>query len=310
MEELIPDLTHYAQGLGPSTFPLKINVPANARESHSVCFTIVTLEGCTCLIDMNGQGFRVKSYSSQDLNDSTLLLPSVPAELPFSARQQEALSGVVYETIEGLLMALSPGFEEFFGQELSRKLSAISWDRLREQGDIDDADGDWNITQYNVLELGGDSKMFIIKTVNLIKTHILVTLGVSPNANLEAEFENMSDKTVKVRLDFSYNARDFGPGGGRGNVTYFRLETDFLSPGETGRFSDTVDLTSAFTMHATGFHCLLDVVEQLQDGTEVIVIKKENREVLFEDMGSSWHGFYSDSDSEDMGSSRQDSDLE
>ncbi|KAF9348997.1 hypothetical protein BGX26_012649 [Mortierella sp. AD094] len=140
MAELIPDLTHYAQGLGPSTFPLRIDTLVDNNDSHPTRFTIVTLENCSCLIDMDGRGFRVNSYSTPYLHTSTPSSPSVLPESLFNTRQQEALSGMVYETIEALLMALSPRFEEFFGQELSRKLNAISWDRFKWQEDAEDSE--------------------------------------------------------------------------------------------------------------------------------------------------------------------------
>ncbi|KAF8939435.1 hypothetical protein EDD21DRAFT_362230 [Dissophora ornata] len=149
MNDMIPDLTHYAHGLDPSTFPLKTTTQAGQGDSLSIRFTVVTQECYTTEIALDGQGFCVVSFSapnhaappsSTTISDaSSMPLAELP---PLSDRQQEALSGLVYETIEALLMAVSPGFEEFFGQELSRKLGAISWDRFQEQDDASDGSDD------------------------------------------------------------------------------------------------------------------------------------------------------------------------
>ncbi|KAG0321072.1 hypothetical protein BGZ99_004129 [Dissophora globulifera] len=168
---MVPDLTHYAQGLHPATFPVHVTTEQRPSESSlSAQFVVVLKELHRADVVLDGRGFRVVSLSpfapEAAASSPTLIaaagsltaapiavaptttLPS--AKQPsLSDRQQEALSGLAYETIEALLMALSPGFEEFFGQELSRKLGAISWDRLEQRyaasdesnnGDSDDED--------------------------------------------------------------------------------------------------------------------------------------------------------------------------
>ncbi|KAF9959478.1 hypothetical protein BGZ72_009530 [Mortierella alpina] len=124
--EMIPDLTHYAAGIGPSTFPLRVRTEETSSSSNtdnglSVIFTVATLENIVVDIALTGQGFRViqTAAAANGLAEDTL-----------PERQQEARSGKLYETIEALLMALSPGFEQFFGDELSRKLGALSNDRF------------------------------------------------------------------------------------------------------------------------------------------------------------------------------------
>ncbi|KAF9539247.1 hypothetical protein BGW38_009951, partial [Lunasporangiospora selenospora] len=88
--------------------------PVQENDDHndllSVTFTVVTLEQSTAKIQMDGQGFK-----------------------------REAMSGHVYETIEACLMALSPGFETFFGQELIRRLETISWERLQQPSSDDES---------------------------------------------------------------------------------------------------------------------------------------------------------------------------
>ncbi|KAF9575485.1 hypothetical protein EC968_002746 [Mortierella alpina] len=137
--EMIPDLTHYAAGLGPSTFPLQVRTDEssnNAEDGLSVIFTVVALENIVVDIVLTGQGFRVLKTTEAAAEDTAA------KELP--QRQQEARSGKLYETIEALLMALSPKFEQFFGDELSRKLGALSSDRLYQEdwdtGSDDDRD--------------------------------------------------------------------------------------------------------------------------------------------------------------------------
>lgn len=125
--DMIPDLTHYAAGLGPSTFPLKVRTEESRNDTGSelsVIFTIATLEDIIVDIVLTGQGFRVLQTASE------VTAAEEPATQTLSERQQEARSGKLYETIEALLMALSPGFEQFFGDELSRKLGALSNDRF------------------------------------------------------------------------------------------------------------------------------------------------------------------------------------
>ncbi|KAF9082289.1 hypothetical protein BGX23_012605 [Mortierella sp. AD031] len=119
--EMIPDLTHYAEGLGSETFPLQVTAQKDTITNSAstidddndsvlaVKFVVVTLEKGTAEITLDGQGFG------------------------------EAISGHVYETIEALLMALSPAFEAFFGQELSKKLENVSWDQSRFQRFSDDS---------------------------------------------------------------------------------------------------------------------------------------------------------------------------
>ncbi|KAF9988754.1 hypothetical protein BGZ75_008588 [Mortierella antarctica] len=141
--EMIPDLTHYAAGLGSATFPLRVRTDENSNSSDddglSVIFMVATLENIIVDIVLTGQGFRVLQTAA-----AAAVEDSAAQTLP--ERQQEARSGKLYETIEALLMALSPGFEQFFGDELSRKLGAISGDRFyREEcyiGSDDDRDED------------------------------------------------------------------------------------------------------------------------------------------------------------------------
>ncbi|KAF9192209.1 hypothetical protein BGZ50_008727 [Haplosporangium sp. Z 11] len=140
MEEMIPDLTHYSHGLDPSTFPLIVETNRN-NDNLLATFNVTTLEQLTVLISLDGQGFKVVSYSVRappSLSDSNIS----NSPLPSSERQQEAISGKVYETIEALLMALSPRFEVFFSQELSRKLEAVSWDSAPRRFHMDDSDSD------------------------------------------------------------------------------------------------------------------------------------------------------------------------
>ncbi|KAF9142331.1 hypothetical protein BG015_000954 [Linnemannia schmuckeri] len=138
--EMVPDLTHYSEGLSPDTFPLKVNsyqenittMNDSDDSSLTVNFKVVTLEKGTAEIVLDGQGFRTISFS---------LSPQTPS-LRLSTRQEEAVSGHTYETIEAILMALSPGFEAFFGQELARKLENVSWDQNRFQHSSDDGSAD------------------------------------------------------------------------------------------------------------------------------------------------------------------------
>ncbi|KAK3827511.1 MAG: hypothetical protein J3Q66DRAFT_362735 [Benniella sp.] len=139
MADLIPDLAPYTHGLDPATFPLRIETRGEKGNVNSVRFVVVTLEKYTSEIAMNGQGYRVESFAPIDQSATS-------SESTLSKRQQEALSGMIFETIEALLMALSPGFEEFFGQELSRRLNAISWEQLERDREAqypgsDDEDG-------------------------------------------------------------------------------------------------------------------------------------------------------------------------
>ena len=124
MEHMIPDLTHYAQGLDSATFPLKVSEGPSGMDSkgQAVQFKVVTLEKLATELLLDERGFKVLT-----IHTSTSEEKETPE--PHSARQQEAFSGMIYESIEALLMALSPAFEDFFGQELSRKLSSISWER-------------------------------------------------------------------------------------------------------------------------------------------------------------------------------------
>ncbi|KAG0255371.1 hypothetical protein BGZ95_005779 [Linnemannia exigua] len=147
--DMIPDLTHYSQGLSLDTFPLKVTTSRtnNLRDNSNtdnqdnesdllaVNFMVVTLEQGTAEITLDGQGFRVVTFSLSQQAHSQLL----------SARQQEAVSGLTYETIEALLMALSPDFEAFFGQELTRKLENVSsWEQTRFQYSSDDSANESN----------------------------------------------------------------------------------------------------------------------------------------------------------------------
>ncbi|KAF8952296.1 hypothetical protein BGZ52_006898 [Haplosporangium bisporale] len=84
-------------------------------------------------IQLNGQGFRVVSLAPPPGIENEQFTASL------SPRQQVAVSGHAYETIEALLMAISPQFEAFFGDELSRRLHSISWDRLQ-RPDYTDSD--------------------------------------------------------------------------------------------------------------------------------------------------------------------------
>ncbi|KAF9895627.1 hypothetical protein BX616_009208 [Lobosporangium transversale] len=152
---MIPDLTHYAQGLDAATFPLRIkDTLDDDSNTLSVEFTIMTLEQWTAQVLMDSQGFQLLSLST-DTTDSAIhsALTSTPTSTStsasasssitsFSERQQEALSGKIYETIEALLMALSPGFEQFFGQELIRRLETVSWDRFQQQHDHSESEND------------------------------------------------------------------------------------------------------------------------------------------------------------------------
>ncbi|KAF8929127.1 hypothetical protein BGZ47_001246 [Haplosporangium gracile] len=138
--EMIPDLTHYSEGLSPDTFPLKVSSYQentmtkndNDDSTLTVNFKVVTLEKGTAEITLDGQGFRTISFS----------LSPQTSSLQLSIRQEEAVSGHAYETIEALLMALSPGFEAFFGHELARKLENVSWDQNRFQHSSDDGSAD------------------------------------------------------------------------------------------------------------------------------------------------------------------------
>ncbi|KAF9290789.1 hypothetical protein BGZ68_006023 [Mortierella alpina] len=128
--DMIPDLTHYAAGLGPSTFPLKVRTEESSNDTGSelsVIFTIATLEDIVVDIVLTGQGFRILQTAPE------VTAAEEPATKTLSERQQEACSGKLYETIEALLMALSPGFEQFFGDELSRKLGALSNDSFHRE---------------------------------------------------------------------------------------------------------------------------------------------------------------------------------
>ena len=150
--DLIPDLSHYSNGLGAATFPLRATSHGNKNDSESddgiltVNFVVVTLENGTAEITMNGQGFRVTSFSpllpqhvNRNIYSAAESTTAAASSLQPSMRQQEAVSGFVYETIEALLMAISPGFEAFFGQELSRKLENATWDQSRFQRLSDDS---------------------------------------------------------------------------------------------------------------------------------------------------------------------------
>ncbi|KAG0201730.1 hypothetical protein BGX28_005541 [Mortierella sp. GBA30] len=127
---MIPDLAHYAGGLHPATFPLQVSTEECDNDILSASFTVVTLENITAYITLNGQGLKVVRYSRNH------------AATALSERQQEVLSGKVYEAIEALLMALSPGFETFFGDDLVRKLDTLSSDRFRQYSDTDDDDNE------------------------------------------------------------------------------------------------------------------------------------------------------------------------
>ncbi|GJJ79174.1 hypothetical protein EMPS_11533 [Entomortierella parvispora] len=122
MEHMIPDLTHYARGLDSATFPLKVSeVPGGEHgKGQAVQFTVVTLEKLAAELLLDDRGFKVLTIHTPASEETSE---------PYSTRQQEALSGMIYETIEALLMAISPAFEDFFGQELSRKLSSLTWER-------------------------------------------------------------------------------------------------------------------------------------------------------------------------------------
>ncbi|KAG0015141.1 hypothetical protein BGZ81_011830 [Podila clonocystis] len=126
MQEMIPDLRHYAEGLHYSTFPVDTHIDTDSnspQDSLSVSFTVVTLELVKVVIQLDGQGFRALSLEPPHGIDNEHFKEML------SPRQQEAASGHVYETIEALLMAISPQFEAFFGYELTRRLDSISWDR-------------------------------------------------------------------------------------------------------------------------------------------------------------------------------------
>lgn len=128
IQEMIPDLSHYAEGLLHATFPVDTHIGKdNSTSQDSLCasFTVVTLEQVKTLIQLDGQGFRVVSLAPTTGIDSEQFRASL------SPRQQEAISGHVYETIEALLMAVSPQFEAFFGDELTRRLNSVSWDRVQ-----------------------------------------------------------------------------------------------------------------------------------------------------------------------------------
>lgn len=136
MQEMIPDLSHYAEGLHHSTFPVNVHIHEDSSASQaslSTSFTVVTLEQVKTQIQLDGQGFRVVSLAPPSGIESKQFTESL------SPRQQEAVSGHVYETIEALLMAISSQFEAFFGNELSRRLNSISWDRLQ-RPDYTDSD--------------------------------------------------------------------------------------------------------------------------------------------------------------------------
>ncbi|KAF9944042.1 hypothetical protein BGZ65_012755 [Modicella reniformis] len=151
MADLIPNLTHYAGGLDPATFPLRIVTQGDGGNVLSVRFVVVTLEQYSSEIALSGQGYYVESLLPPEPRAAPILLntDTSPASESatslksiLSARQQEALSGMIYETIEALLMALSPGFEDFFGQELSRKLGAIAWEQLQERQEMGSSESD------------------------------------------------------------------------------------------------------------------------------------------------------------------------
>ncbi|KAF9379939.1 hypothetical protein CPB97_008660 [Podila verticillata] len=135
---MIPDLSHYAEGLHHSTFPVNTHIHENnnaSQASLSTSFTVVTLEQVKAQVQLDGQGFRVVSLAPPPGIENEQFTASL------SPRQQVAVSRHVYETIEALLMAISPQFEAFFGDELSRRLHSISWDRLQ-RPDYTDSDSD------------------------------------------------------------------------------------------------------------------------------------------------------------------------
>ncbi|KAG0099075.1 hypothetical protein BGZ93_009269 [Podila epicladia] len=106
-----------------------------SQDSLSVSFTVVTLEQVKTVIQLDGQGFRVLALAPPTDIDNEQFKASL------SPRQQEAVYGRVYETMEALLMAVSPRFEAFFGDELTRRLNTISWDRVQ-RSDYPDTDSE------------------------------------------------------------------------------------------------------------------------------------------------------------------------
>ncbi|KAF9429746.1 hypothetical protein BGZ94_009645 [Podila epigama] len=124
---MIPELSHYNEGLHHSTFPLKIGDIDNAtHDPLTKTFEVVTLEHARVTICLNGQGFRVLSVTSLSGDGQD------DFAVKATHRQLEAISGHIYETIEALLMAMSPAFEEFFANELSRRLNSVSWETQRQ----------------------------------------------------------------------------------------------------------------------------------------------------------------------------------
>jgi hypothetical protein len=147
MAHMIPDLTHYTRGLDPATFPLVVSETDEQDLSQQVQFTVITLEQLKAELVLDGRGFKVKTLH-RPLSDNPT--STKEEQQSFNSRQQEALLGMVYETIEALLMALSPAFEVFFAQELSRRLSFVSWDRL--QTDSNSGNSDKNTDSESDME--------------------------------------------------------------------------------------------------------------------------------------------------------------
>ncbi|KAF9166272.1 hypothetical protein DFQ26_008277 [Actinomortierella ambigua] len=143
----LPDLALYKEGLDVTSFPLVVDKVLSDQGAVEQChIALVTLEGESVRIQLDSQGFHIID-SSTPYTPAALLKTAAADEIPSKsppsstsspsislcsvptalARQEEARSGFVYETIEALLMALSPRFEAYFGDELSARLDAIDW---------------------------------------------------------------------------------------------------------------------------------------------------------------------------------------
>ncbi|KAG0232201.1 hypothetical protein BGW42_008325 [Actinomortierella wolfii] len=157
----LPDLNLYKDGLDPASFPLKIEkVLSSEGIVEQVFISLVTLEGESVRIQLDTQGFHViessipytpstllKTTAADDISASptTSSLASVTDDKETAskllAQQEQARSGFVYETIEALLMALSPRFHVYFNNELSARLEAVDWSqsssRWEHQSDSD-----------------------------------------------------------------------------------------------------------------------------------------------------------------------------
>ncbi|KAF9975219.1 hypothetical protein BGZ73_001201 [Actinomortierella ambigua] len=132
----LTDLTLYRDGLDPASFPLVIDKVLSEQGAVEQ----------SVRIQLDSRGFHIID-SSMPYTPTAILktaaadeIPNMPVSSSSSSpssspppvadsleRQEEARSGFVYETIEALLMALSPRFQAYFGNELNARLDAIDW---------------------------------------------------------------------------------------------------------------------------------------------------------------------------------------